>query len=153
MEKTLILIKPDALQRGLIGNIITRFENKGLNIIGMKMINLNDDILVEHYKHHSDKPFFPRIKTFMKSTPVIAMCLKGKECVKIVRDLCGETNSRNAKPGTIRGDFAMSIQCNLVHASDSPETAKNEIERFFNQNELYEYDFKNLRTIYSEDEL
>ena len=119
MERTLVLIKPDAVQRGLIGNILNRFERKGLKVVGLKLMELSDEILDDHYSHLSDKPFFPRIKSFMRSTPVIAICLEGFEVVYTVRTLCGITNSREAASGTIRGDLGMSIQCNLVHASDS----------------------------------
>ena len=153
MERTLILIKPDAVQRGLIGKIITRFEEKGLKPIGMKFMTLNDDLLNDHYSHLADKPFFGGIRRFMQSTPVVAMCLEGLDCVDTVRALCGITKSRQADPGTIRGDWAMSIQANLVHASDSIETAVNEVARFFNQAELFEYESAVTPTIYSPDEL
>ena len=153
MERTLILIKPDAIQRGLIGRIITRFEEKGLKIAGIKFLKLTDAILSEHYSHLADKPFFGGIKRFMQSTPVIAICLEGLDCVDTVRSLCGITKSREAAPGTIRGDLAMSIQANLVHASDSRETAGKEVPRFFSDAELFDYDSTLTSTIYSPDEL
>ena len=153
MERTLILIKPDAIQRGLIGRIITRFEEKGLKIAGIKFLKLTDAILSEHYSHLADKPFFGGIKRFMQSTPVIAICLEGLDCVDTVRSLCGITKSREAAPGTIRGDLAMSIQANLVHASDSRDTASKEVPRFFDDSELFEYDSALTSTIYSPDEL
>lgn len=153
MERTLILIKPDAIQRGLIGNIITRFEVKGLKLVGMKFLKLTDALLNEHYSHLADKPFFPGITRFMQLTPVIALCLEGLDCVEAVRSLCGITKSREAAPGTIRGDWAMSIQANLVHASDSIETAGKEVARFFAASELFEYQSAMTSTIYSEDEL
>ena len=153
MERTLVLIKPDALARGLMGRIVTRFEEKGLTIIGMKMISLDDAVLAEHYSHLADKPFFPRIAAFMKSSPVVAMCVAGVEAIEVVRTLCGVTNSRAAAPGTIRGDLGMSIQCNLVHASDGPETAQLEVDRFFSPDELFEYTPHNLSVIYADDEL
>ena len=153
MERTLILIKPDAIQRGLIGRIITRFEEKGLKIAGVKFLKLTDAILSEHYSHLADKPFFGGIKRFMQSTPVIAICLEGLDCVDTVRSLCGITKSREATPGTIRGDLAMSIQANLVHASDSRDTASKEVPRFFDDSELFEYDSALTSTIYSPDEL
>lgn len=152
MEKTLILIKPDAIQRGLAGSVLNRFERKGLKIAGMKMMQLTDDLLKEHYSHIADKPFFPGIANFMKSSPVIALCVEGLDCVETVRRLCGVTKAREAQVGTIRGDFAMSIQTNIVHASDSLETAKVEVARFFNDNELFKYDVVLAGNIYSVDE-
>jgi nucleoside-diphosphate kinase len=153
MERTLILIKPDAIQRGLIGRIITRFEQKGLKLVGVKFLKLSDALLNEHYSHLADKPFFGGIRRFMQLTPVIAICLEGLDCVETVRGLCGITKSREAAPGTIRGDWAMSIQANLVHASDSVETAEKEVPRFFETTELFEYSSSLTSTIYSEDEL
>lgn len=153
MERTLILIKPDAIQRGLIGKIITRFEQKGLKPVGIKFLRLSDTLLSEHYSHLADKPFFGGIRRFMQLTPVIAICLEGLDCVETVRSLCGITKSREAAPGTIRGDWAMSIQANLVHASDSIETAEKEVARFFDASELFEYPSALTSTIYSEDEL
>ena len=153
MERTLILIKPDAIGRGLAGNIITRFEQKGLKIAGIKFLKLTDALLNEHYSHLADKPFFGGTKRFMQSTPVIAICLEGLDCVDTARRLCGITKAREAAPGTIRGDWAMSIQANLVHASDSIETARAEVPRFFADAELFEYESSLTSSIYSEDEL
>lgn len=153
MERTLVLIKPDAIQRGLIGKIITRFEEKGLKIVGIRFLKLSDAILGEHYSHHADKPYFGGIKRFMQLTPVVAVCLEGLDCVETVRRLCGITKSREAAAGTIRGDWAMSIQANLVHASDSVETAQKEVARFFDAAELFEYQSALSSSIYSEDEL
>lgn len=152
MERTLILIKPDAVGRGLVGRIIARFEEKGLKIAGIKFITLGDELLSEHYSHLADKPFFAGIRRFMQSTPVIALCLEGLDAVETVRRICGMTKAREAAPGTIRGDWAMSIQANLVHASDSLETARAEVARFFSESELFEYDQVTLAAIYSEDE-
>lgn len=152
MERTLVLVKPDAVQRGLIGEIIGRFEGKGLKVVGLKLMALNDAVLDDHYSHLADKPFFPRIKSFMMSTPVVALCLEGFGAVDAVRNVCGVTNSREAGPGTIRGDLGMSIQCNLVHASDSIETARDEVPRFFNDNELTAYDSVTDTVIYADDE-
>jgi nucleoside-diphosphate kinase len=140
MERTLVLIKPDALQRDLIGEIITRLERKGLKLVGIKMMTLSDDLLETHYSHLLGRDFFPEIKTFMRRTPVVACCWQGTDCVDTVRLLCGITKAREAEPGTIRGDLAMSVQTNLVHASDSLDTAKIEIERFFKPEELFEYE-------------
>src|SRR6266513_5010147 len=153
MERTLILLKPDALQRGLLGEIISRFERKGLKLVGMKMMRLEDALLDEHYSHLNHLPFFGEIKKFMMLTPVIATCWEGVDCIETVRRLCGITKSREAAPGTIRGDYGMSIQANLVHASDSIETAGKEVARFFDASELFEYPYALTSTIYSEDEL
>ena len=153
MERTLVLIKPDAIQRGLIGRIISRFEDKGLKLVGMKFMNLSDQLLNEHYSHLLGKPFFPGTRSFMQSTPVIAICWEGLDSVETARGLCGITKSREAAPGTIRGDLAMSIQANLVHASDSIETAPGEVKRFFNDSELLDYASAMAGVIYSQDEL
>ena len=153
MERTLVLIKPDAIQRGLTGQIIARFEQKGLKLVGIKFMRLNDELLNEHYSHLLDKPFFGGTKRFMQSTPVVAICWEGLDAVETVRRLCGITKAREAAPGTIRGDWAMSVQANLVHASDSLETAKLEVARFFADAELFQYDSVTQPAIYSEDEL
>jgi nucleoside-diphosphate kinase len=152
VERTLILIKPDAMARGLAGVVLGRFEQKGLKIAGMKMIQLSDDLLKEHYSHLADKPFFPTITEFMSRTPVIALCLEGLEAVDVCRKLCGVTNSRQADPGTIRGDLSMSMQANLVHASDSVETAKAEVARFFKPEELFDYEPALIAYQYASDE-
>lgn len=152
MEKTLVLIKPDAIQRGLVGNITGRFETKGLILRGLKMMTLNDAILKEHYAHLADKPFFAGISRFMSSSPVIVQCWEGLEAVNAVRILCGITKSREADSGSIRGDLAMSVQCNVIHASDTSENAEKEVERFFKPSELFEYDKKEFLHVYSEDE-
>jgi len=149
MERTLVLIKPDALQRDIVGEIISRLERKGLKLVGMKMTTLSEDLLDEHYSHLRGKDFFPEIKSFMRSTPVIASCWEGVDCVSTVRSLCGTTLAREAVPGTIRGDLAMSVQANLVHASDSIETAKAEVDRFFTSSELFNYEDRLEYFIYS----
>ena len=152
MERTLILLKPDALQRGLLGEIISRFERKGLKLVGMKMMRLEDALLEEHYAHLNHLPFFGEIKKFMMLTPVVATCWEGVDCIETVRRLCGVTKSREAAPGTIRGDFGMSIQANLVHASDSVETAANEVHRFFGESELFEYNWIQVPYLYTRQE-
>jgi nucleoside-diphosphate kinase len=151
-EKTLILLKPDALQRNLLGAIIQRFEKKGLKIAGLKMMQLSDVLLDEHYAHHKDKPFFQGLKSFMKESPVVAIVLEGLEAVSVVRGMCGPTQSRQAAPGTIRGDFSMSRQANIIHSSDSVETAEKEVWRFFNQDEIFDYKKMDFERIYVEDE-
>ena len=139
MERTLILLKPCTVQRRLIGEIINRIERKGLRIVGMKMMQKADALLNEHYAHLADRPFFNFVKTSMKAAPVVAMCVEGCEAVQVVRTITGATNGRKAAPGTIRGDYSMSGQENIVHASDSPENAAIEIRRFFKPDELFEY--------------
>jgi len=140
MERTLILAKPDAIQRGLIGQIITRFERKGLKLIGMKMMSLDDALLQSHYAHIVDKPFYKDTEKFMKSSPVTVMAWEGVECVSAVRLLVGITKSREADAGTIRGDFSMSTGRNIVHASDSADNGAAEVKRFFTEEELFDYD-------------
>jgi len=139
MERTLVLLKPDAVQRDLVGEIITRLERKGLKLVGLKMMRLSDALLNEHYSHLVGRDFFPEVKSFMQLTPVVACCWQGTDCVNTVRTLCGITKAREAEPGTIRGEFAMSVQANLIHCSDSLETARVEVERFFKPEELFDY--------------
>jgi Nucleoside diphosphate kinase len=152
MEKTLLLLKPSAIQRGLIGEIISRIEKKGLRLVGIKMIQLNDDILNEHYAHLQHKPFFQNIKNSMMATPIVATCWEGVGAVEVIRLMTGVTNSRLALPGTIRGDFSMSVTENIVHTSDSPKTAIAEIRRFFKEEELFDYDLASLGYLYAKDE-
>jgi len=153
LEKTLIILKPSAVQRGLIGEIINRFERKGLLLTGLKMAWLSDELLSDHYAHLKDKPFFQRVKDSMNVCPVVVCCWKGKDAVKVVRMLTGVTNSREALPGTIRGDYSMSMQENIIHASDSPETAAVELQRFFNADELFDYDLNLISNLYANDEI
>lgn len=152
LEKTLVILKPGAIQRALIGKLINRFEKKGLLLAGMKMMWLTDSILNEHYAHLRDKPIFQRIKNAMTSCPVIVCCWKGREAVRVVRSITGATNGRDALPGTIRGDYSMSIQENIVHASDSPEAAEVEIKRFFETEELFDYEPVLISNLYAHDE-
>jgi len=152
MEQTLVIIKPGAVQRGLIGAVISRFEQKGLRLAGMKMIQLTDAILSEHYSHLADKPFFGRIKKSMMATPVVVCCWEGLDCVQVVRSMTGVTNSRNAAPGTIRGDFGMSMQENIIHTSDSVENAKIELARFFDTDEIYDFQPAAQSFLYASDE-
>ncbi|MBI2451360.1 MAG: nucleoside-diphosphate kinase [Parcubacteria group bacterium] len=152
-ERTLIIIKPDALQRNLLGEIISRFEKKGLKIIGFKMMELGDVLLEEHYAHHKDKSFFAGLKRFMKSSPVILTVLEGPNIIKSVRLIVGPTRGYEADAGSIRGDFSMSAQYNIVHASDSLENAEIEIRRFFAPGELFDYPKVDFEWIYSEEEI
>lgn len=153
METTFVILKPGTIQRGLIGDVISRFEKKGLQLVGMKMQQLTAEILTEHYSHLSSKPFFPTILSSMMASPVILCCWRGADAVSVVRSLCGVTNSREAQPGTIRGDFGMSVQENVVHASDSKETAAIEIKRFFKPEELFDYQSVSVNFLYASDEM
>lgn len=138
-EKTLVLIKPGAIQRELIGEIITRFERKGIKISGMKMIVMSDWLVEKHYAHLLDKPFFEDIKKSMQRTPVVALALEGQDIVRRVRDLTGSTNPREAAPGTIRGAFSVSLDNNVIHASATSEEALVELQRFFKEDEVFNY--------------
>lgn len=153
MERSVVLVKPDGVQRGLIGEIIHRFERKGLKLIGIKMLALSDAILDEWYAHHKDKPFFGGLKSYMKSYPVVTMLWEGKNAVATIRKMIGITKARDAEPGTIRGDFAMSQQYNLVHASETTEIAKKEEMLVFNKDEIFAWDKKDLQDVYLKDEI
>lgn len=139
VERTFVMLKPDAVKRGLVGEIIRRIEARGLKIVAMKMVWLDKEILKEHYAHHASKPFFPSLLEFMSSGPVICMVVEGPEAIDAVRKLMGKTNPLEAAPGTIRGDLALNIQNNLIHGSDSKEMAEEEIKRFFKPEEIFEY--------------
>jgi nucleoside-diphosphate kinase len=151
-ERTLILIKPDAIQRGLIGRIVTRFEEKNLKVAGMKMLKIDSKLAKEHYAHLVSKPFYPDLEKFMTEQPVVAMVIEGKEAVEVVRLIVGPTNATKAPAGTIRGDFSNSTSRNVIHASDSKETAEKEIKRFFRNDELFDYTFVNENYRYAKDE-
>ncbi|EKD76386.1 MAG: hypothetical protein ACD_43C00130G0002 [uncultured bacterium] len=151
-QRSLIIVKPDALQRNLLGEIIHRFERKGLKIVGLKMMAIDDVKIVEHYSHHADKPFFADLKRFMQSSPVVMIALEGYEAIDAIRLIVGPTKGRAADAGSIRGDFAMSVQYNIIHASDSAENAKAEIARFFNEGELFDYQKIDYDWVYGSDE-
>lgn len=139
-EKSLVLVKPDGVQRGLAGEIISRFERKGLKLVGIKMMTPDDVILDAHYAHLADKPFFGEIKEYLQSSPIIAMAWEGGEgAVAAIRILVGPTKGHEAPAGTIRGDYGLSGSNNIVHASDSVENGKTEVERFFESKEIFEY--------------
>ena len=137
LETTLILFKPDAIEKNLTGKVLARFEEAGFVIRGIKMMKLDDALLREHYSHIADKPFFPEIVEFMSKTPVIALALQGEDVISKVRDLLGPTDSKAAAPGTIRGDFGEDKMVNVCHASDSPEAAAAELKRFFKDGEVF----------------
>ena len=139
MERTFVMIKPDGVQRGLIGEIISRIERKGLKIVGMKMLRISHELAQKHYAEHRGKPFFDSLISYITSGPVVAMVVEGKEAVKVMRTLVGKTNPIEASPGTIRGDYAMDVGRNVIHASDSIESANREISLFFNEEEIIEY--------------
>ncbi|MCZ6615271.1 MAG: nucleoside-diphosphate kinase [Chloroflexi bacterium] len=140
MERTLVLAKPDAVQRGLAGTIIARLEARGLNIVAIKLIQIDRPMAERHYEAHIGKPFFEGLVRFITSSPVVATVLEGNRAIDIVRQTMGETDPAKATPGTIRGDFALDIGRNLVHGSDSPEAAQREIALFFDQADLLSYD-------------
>jgi nucleoside-diphosphate kinase len=153
MERTVVLIKPDGLQRGLVGEIMHRFERKGLKLVGLKMVSMTDAMLDSWYAHHKDKPFFNDLKNFMRQTPVAAMVWEGLEAVAAVRKIVGITKSREAEAGSVRGDFGMSGSQNIVHASDSLEAAEKELGIIFNADEIFDYDSASDLLIYSKEEI
>ncbi|WP_411826754.1 nucleoside-diphosphate kinase [Luteolibacter sp. AS25] len=138
-QTTLILFKPDAVSKNITGEVLSRFQKEGFSIQGIKMMQLDDAILRDHYSHVADKPFFPEIVEFMSKTPVIALALKGENAIDKVRDLLGPTNSETAPKGTVRGDLGEDMMINVCHASDSPEAAEAEIKRFFKDEEIFAY--------------
>ena len=152
METTLVLLKPSCVQRQLIGEVVNRFERRGLRISGMKMMQLSDEILREHYAHLVDKPFFPSLCASMQASPIVAMAISGVEAVQVVRTMAGVTNGRQAAPGTIRGDYSVSNQQNIVHASDSVENAAIEVARFFRPEEIFDYQSGAFAYVYGDGE-
>lgn len=140
LERTLILVKPDAVQRSLTGRILARIEEKGLRIVGLKQMRVTADLAKQHYAEHVSKPFYPSLEEFITSGPVVAVCVEGPEAISVVRTMMGPTNGRQAAPGTIRGDYGMSRQMNLIHGSDGPDAAAREIEIYFRPEELLTYD-------------
>ena len=139
MERTFVMVKPDGVQRGLVGEIISRLEKKGLKIVALKMLSIEDGLAREHYAEHAEKPFFQSLIDYITSGPVVVMVVEGKEAVRVVRTLVGATNPIDAQPGTIRGDYGLDIGRNVVHASDSLESAEREISLFFDADEIIEY--------------
>lgn len=152
MQRSLIILKPDTVQRGLVGQVTARFEQKGLKLVANKMAMLSPEVLREHYAHIADKPFFPGIESFMSGSPVVLQVWEGFEAIDTIRNVCGVTNSRAAAPGTIRGDFSMSYGSNIIHASDSPEAAQAEVNRFFTEGEVFSYEKVIEQYSYSADE-
>ncbi len=139
MERTFVMVKPDGVQRGFIGEIVSRIERKGLKIVGMKMLSIDEGVAERHYAEHREKPFFRSLVDYITSGPVVAMVVEGRDAVSVVRRLVGKTDPAEADPGTIRGDLAMDIGRNVVHASDSHESARREIGIFFSRDEIIDY--------------
>ncbi len=139
-QRTLVLCKPDAVQRGLVGRIVARFERKGLKIAGLKMLAVDEKLASRHYAEHLEKAFYPELRDFITSSPVIAMAIEGENAVEVVRDLMGVTNPQDAASGTIRGDFGLNLTKNLVHGSDSLASAEREVSLFFESDELFDYE-------------
>ncbi len=148
MERTYVMVKPDGVQRGLISEVVSRFEKRGLKIVGMKMLQIPRELAEEHYGEHKGKPFFEALVGYITSSPVVAMVLEGKNAVAAARDMMGATDPQKANPGTIRGDFGLDIGRNVVHGSDSTASAEREINLFFKPEELVEYKLENERWIY-----
>jgi nucleoside-diphosphate kinase len=139
MERSLVLLKPDCVQRRLIGKIISRFEEKAINIIAMKLIQVTPELSKKHYAEHVEKPFYPGLEEFITGAPVVAMVVEGLEVIRVVREMLGATNGLKAAAGTIRGDYSSSRQMNLVHASDGPEASQREIDLYFSPSEICSY--------------
>jgi len=148
MERTLVFLKPDCIRRALVGDILGRFEKRGFSIVGLKMVELSEKFVREHYAAHEGKHFYEPLVAYTTSSPVIAMVLEGKNAVRVVREMMGETFGSESSPGTIRGDYALSDRYNLIHGSDSPEAASEEIGRFFNDEELFEVQPETVSWIY-----
>jgi nucleoside-diphosphate kinase len=139
MQRSLVIVKPDGVQRGLVGPILTRLESRGLKIIGLKLVQVSSDLAARHYAEHVGKPFYAGLLAYITSAPVVVACVEGTSAVQMVRNTVGATNPLNAAPGTIRGDLALDIGRNLIHASDAPETADRELALWFNEGELVGY--------------
>lgn len=139
MERTLILFKPDCVQRRLVGRVLARFEDKGFNIIAMRMLVVSPELSKKHYAEHVNKPFYPNLEKFITGGPIIAAVIEGLEAIRVVRELLGATSGLKAAAGTIRGDFSSSRQMNLIHASDGPEAAQREIELYFSKDQIHSY--------------
>lgn len=140
LERSLILVKPDGVQRRLIGTIVGRIESKGLKIIGLKLLQVTKELAAMHYAEHVEKSFYPLLEAFITSGPVVAIAVEGPQAITVMRTMMGSTNGRESAPGTIRGDYGVSRQMNLIHGSDGPEAASRELEIYFHQDELIEYE-------------
>ena len=148
IQKSFVMMKPDAVQRRLMGKILSRFEDKGLKIVAVKLIQIDEDLAKTHYGEHAEKPFFPSLVEYITSSPALAMVIEGEEAITTIRKLVGATNPLEADLGTIRGDFGMDTGRNIIHASDSPESAEREIGLFFNEDEICDYEIVDNNLIY-----
>lgn len=148
MEKTFLMVKPDGVQRNLIGEVVAKFENKGFKLVGAKLMQIPNELAEEHYGEHKERPFFGELVEFITSGPVFAMVWEGENVIKTARNMMGATNPADAAPGTIRGDFGLTVGKNVIHGSDSPESAEREINLFFNESELTAYDKQDSAWIY-----
>jgi nucleoside-diphosphate kinase len=150
MERSFLMVKPDGVARGLVGEVISRVERRGLKIVAMKMLRIERELAEQHYGEHRDKPFFSSLISYITSGPVVAMVVEGKDAIKVLRTMIGATNPTEAAPGTIRGDFALEVGRNVVHASDSPASAEREISLFFDESEIMSYSRAGEEWVYEE---
>ncbi|MEJ8543416.1 nucleoside-diphosphate kinase [Methanothermobacter wolfeii] len=150
MERSFVMLKPDAVKRRLAGRIISRFEERGLQIVAVKMLQIPEELAMEHYQEHREKPFFTDLVSYITSAPVLAMVIEGRDCISLIRKMVGATNPAEADVGTIRGDFALETGRNIIHASDSPESAEREIKLFFDESEICTYEMPDREMIYEE---
>jgi Nucleoside diphosphate kinase len=148
MERSFVMLKPDAVLRRLMGTVLTRFEERGLKLVAVKMMNISEELAKEHYGEHKEKPFFNDLVSYITSAPVLAMVIEGDDCISLIRKMVGATNPKEADLGTIRGDYALDTGRNIIHASDSPASAKREIALFFNDSEINEYSLPDESLIY-----
>ncbi|MCA9130640.1 MAG: nucleoside-diphosphate kinase [Planctomycetales bacterium] len=152
LQRSLVLLKPDCVERRLMGQVISRFEAKGLNIVAMKMLRVSPELSKQHYQEHVEKPFYPSLEEFITSAPIVALAVEGLDVIRLIRDMLGATNGLNAAPGTIRGDYSSSRQMNLVHASDSPESAKRELALYFADADFCEHELLLTKSLRAKDE-
>ncbi|KPH76031.1 MULTISPECIES: nucleoside-diphosphate kinase [Bacillaceae] len=148
MEKTFLMVKPDGVQRNLIGEIVSRFESKGYKLAGAKLMSISQELAEQHYGEHKEKPFFGELVEFITSGPVFAMVWEGENVINTARNMMGKTNPSEASPGTVRGDYGLTVGKNVIHGSDSPESAEREINLFFNQDEILSYEKQDSSWIY-----
>ena len=149
-ERSFVMIKPDAVLRRLMGTVLTRFEKRGLNVVALKMIEISEDLAKKHYIEHTEKSFFNDLVSYITSAPVLAMVIEGEGCISLIRKMVGATNPKEADIGTIRGDYALQTGRNIIHASDSPQSAKREIGLFFNESEICDYTLPDESLIYEQ---
>ncbi|MFO1064661.1 MAG: nucleoside-diphosphate kinase [Pirellulales bacterium] len=152
MERSLVLLKPDCVERRLMGQVISRFESKGLNIVGLKMLRVTPELSKQHYAEHVSKPFYKSLEDFITSAPIVALAVEGLDAIRVIREMLGATNGLKAAPGTIRGDYSSSRQMNLVHASDSPESAARELALYFAPTEICEHELRITPSLRAADE-